>query len=87
MTEPYASPLLAADHQGLPPAWIMSCEYDKLRDDGVAYADALRAAGVPVQSRILAGHVHPSFAFTRLLPSARTYERDAIAALDQALHA
>jgi hypothetical protein len=31
--------------------------------------------------------VHPSFAFTRLLPSARTYERDAIAALDQALHA
>ena len=87
MTEPYASPLFATDLQGLPPAWIMSCEYDKLRDDGVAYAEALRAAGVPVASRILAGHVHPSFAFTRLLPSARAYERDAIAALARALHA
>ena len=86
-TDPLASPLLANDLSGLPPAWIMSAEYDKLRDDGVAYAHALEAAGVPVEFQILAGHVHPSFAFTRLLPSAKDYERSAIAALARALHA
>lgn len=87
MTEPYASPLLDADLSGLPPAWIMSCEFDKLRDDGVAYAAALKEAGVPVESQVLPGHVHPSFAFTRLIPSAKAYERQAIAALARALHA
>ena len=87
MTEPYASPLLADDLSGLPPAWIMSCEYDKLRDDGVAYAAALKEAGVPVEFQILQGHVHPSFAFTRLIPSAKAYEQQAIAALSAALHA
>ncbi|MCU1369067.1 MAG: hypothetical protein JWO77_261 [Ilumatobacteraceae bacterium] len=86
MTEPYASPLFAADLSGLPPAWIMSCEFDKLRDDGVAYAAALTEAGVPVRSEVLPGHVHPSFAFTRLIPSAKAYEHRAIAALAQALH-
>ena len=59
----------------------MSAEYDKLRDDGRVYAEALEAAGVPVTYRLLTGHVHPSFAFTRLIPSAAAYERDAIAAL------
>ncbi|MGN6692779.1 MAG: alpha/beta hydrolase [Aquihabitans sp.] len=87
VTDPYASPLLASDLSGLPPAWIMSCEFDKLRDDGIAYAAALKEAGVPVQSQVLAGHVHPSFAFTRLIPSAAAYEREAIAALASALHA
>ena len=85
--EPYASPLFADDHSGLPPAWIMSCEYDKVRDDGVAYTAALKEAGVPVEFQILKGHVHPSFGFTRMIPSARAYERQAIAALARALHA
>jgi acetyl esterase len=85
-THPYASPLLADDLSNLPPAWIASCEVDKLRDDGIAYAKALADAGVPVRHQVLAGHVHSSFAFTRLVPSARAYERDAIAALRSALH-
>ncbi|MGI8756031.1 MAG: alpha/beta hydrolase [Acidimicrobiales bacterium] len=85
-TDAYASPLLASDLSGLPPAWIMSAEFDKLRDDGAAYAKALEAAGVPTEYRLLRGHVHPSFAFTRLVPSAAAYQQDAIAALAMALH-
>lgn len=84
--DPLASPLLADDLSGLPPAWIMSAEHDKLRDDGLAYAAALEGAGVPVHHEVLAGHVHSSFAFTRLLPSAKAYERRAIRALRAALH-
>ncbi|MBX3283838.1 MAG: alpha/beta hydrolase [Actinobacteria bacterium] len=83
VTDPYVSPLLA-DLRDLPPAWIMSAEYDKLRDDGRAYARALEAAGVQASFRLLEGHVHPSFAFTRWVPSARAYEADAIAALARA---
>jgi acetyl esterase len=84
-TDPYASPLLADDHTGLPPAWVTTCGADPLRDDGRAYAEVLTAAGVPVTHRHLAGHVHPSFAFTRLA-SAAAHERDAVAALRRALH-
>ena len=82
--DPYVSPLFAPDHSGLPPAWILSAEYDKLRDDGKAYAAALEAAGVPVQYQVLPGHVHSSVVMTRLFPSAKAYETEAIAALAKA---
>jgi acetyl esterase len=87
-TEPYASPLHAAGHgaglRGLPPARILTCGADPLRDDGRVYAEALTAAGVPVEHVHLAGHVHPSFAFTRLVRSATADERGAIASLARA---
>jgi acetyl esterase/lipase len=54
---PWASPLLA-DHAGLPPALIQVGEHDPLRDDGVRYAEALRAAGVPVRFTEYVGMPH-----------------------------
>jgi acetyl esterase len=80
---PYASPLLATDHSDLPPALVMSCSADPLRDDAQAYAEKLRAAGVPVTEERLEGHVHVSFGMTRLA-SARAYEDRAIALLREA---
>lgn len=85
--DPLASPLFAKSHSGLPPALITTVEYDPLTDEGHAYAEALRAAGVPVQHEHLPGLVHASFAFTRLLPPARDHEQRAIEALRAGLGA
>ena len=66
--DPRASPL-RGQLAGLPPACIVTSEFDPLRDEGVAYADALVAAGVPVELIEARGHFHLSFAMVDTLIS------------------
>ncbi len=58
---PYASPLAACDHAGLPPTTVVTAGFDPLQDEAGAYVDALEAAGVPVEHRHVPDMVHGFF--------------------------
>jgi acetyl esterase len=74
-SEPDASPIKAASLEGLPPAVVLTAEHDVLRDEGEAYAEALRNAGVPVDFRRHDGQMHGFFTLLALPGSERGYQQ------------
>ncbi|NND76121.1 MAG: alpha/beta hydrolase fold domain-containing protein [Ilumatobacter sp.] len=80
-TDPRASPLRAERFDGLPPATIVTAEFDPLRDEGDAYAEALSAAGVPVRHIRCRGQIHTSLTAVDLLLSSRAARAEMVDAL------
>ena len=78
---PFASPLLAEDCSGLPPAKIITAEYDPLRDEGQAYADKLQNAGVNVSYSCYPKMIHGMFGLVGIVDACRTAMDDAVRAL------
>ncbi|MFE4079133.1 alpha/beta hydrolase [Paenarthrobacter sp. YIM B13468] len=78
---PYVSPLLAEDLSNLPPAFIISSEFDPLQMDGSRYAQRLQEAGVQATFSLGKGHIHGSSQFTKLLPEAVAWRDQVIGAL------
>ncbi|MGJ7552430.1 alpha/beta hydrolase [Variovorax sp. RB2P76] len=79
------APLLADDVDGVAPAWIALAECDPVVDEGIAYADKLRAAGVPVDLEIYRGVIHEFIKMGRAIPEALQAQDDAARALREAL--
>ncbi len=79
------APLNAPDVDGVAPAWLCLAECDPLVDEGLAYADKLRAAGVPVDLELYHGVVHEFIKMGRAIPQALQAHADAARALAEAL--
>lgn len=80
------SPINADSVDRVAPAWVGLAEFDPLVDEGIAYADKLRAAGVTVQLEIYRGVTHEFVKMGRVIPEARQAQRDAAQALAHAFN-
>ena len=60
---PYAAPARVADLSGLPPTYVSAAEFDPVRDDALAFATALTAAGVATELHLYPGTYHGSFKY------------------------
>lgn len=78
------SPLNAPDVEGVAPAWVGLAELDPLIDEGVMYADKLRAAGVAVDLEIYRGVTHEFIKMGRVIAQAQQAHSDAARALRSA---
>ncbi|WP_243696867.1 alpha/beta hydrolase [Labedella endophytica] len=78
---PLASPLLAGSHAGLPPAHILTAEFDALRGEGAAYGAKIRDAGGEATVVRYLGMTHDTPVFLGAVPAARRWHRDVVTAL------
>lgn len=85
-TDPRAAPL-RGDLAGLPPAFIVTCEFDPLRDEGKAYAEALGAAGVDVRHVDARGQMHTSIPAVDVIVSATEHRAEIATELARLLRA
>ena len=83
--EARVSPIRCPDLAGLPPAFVVTAEYDPLRDQGAAYAEAMRTAGNSIAVRNYAGLFHGFFAMGDAIDAARVAFGDAVAAVRSAV--
>lgn len=81
LSDPRVSPLLAPDLSGLPPALVLTGGFDPLRDEGNQYAEAMRAAGVIVDHRVLGSLIHGFTTFFPLGGDSATATTEMISAL------
>lgn len=81
-----ASPLRAADLSRLPPAFVLTAGFDPLRDEGEAYAERLKQAGVPVTLKRYETMIHGFVSITGLIPSAEVGLADSATALRRAFN-
>jgi acetyl esterase len=79
--DPRISPILNEDWSGLPPALVITTEYDPLRDEGELYGRKLQEAGVPVTVHRYNGQIHAFFGMSGLMPAADEAVAEAAAAL------
>jgi len=86
MQHPYASPIFYPHLEGLPPAMIVTAQYDPLRDVGKAYADKLEEKGVEVTYRNYEGLIHGFINFHNFIAEAQRALEEMAAQLSQALH-
>ncbi len=83
--DPAVSPLHNPDLGGLPPAFVVTAEYDPLRDQGLAYVAAMRAAGTVVADHMYAGLFHGFFSMGSMIDAAQVAFDDAVAAVRSAV--